>query len=165
MTIDPEFMRQVQAAGWTISYMGGDKLICECQRDGCALKVALSPAKPVPETNARGPKLSEVSVASFEEARRFLRDRREALGLSMADVEDIAGLAGYHIGKMEKDGPSKIPNFETFLLWANALGYDIILRPGKLPPRALRIMAKTAEQLRLIRAKFRHHAGRRQTGL
>jgi len=161
MAIDHEFLRKVADAGWIMAAVDDDAVLCSCPRHGCALKVKLSPGKAVPETCRRGPDLTEQVVTNFEDGRMFLRDRREALCLTIEEVEGIAGLSGTHVAKMEKDGPSKLPNVETFILWANALGYDLILRPGKLTSYALRVLAKPAEKRRQIRAKYQISARRR----
>lgn len=161
MAIDHEFLRKVADAGWIMLAVDNEAVLCGCPRDGCSLKVRLAPDRPVPKTCKRGPDLVEKTVKGFDDGRLFLRERREALCLTIEDVETIAGLSGSHVAKMEKDDPAKIPNIETFILWANALGYDLILRPGELSPYALRVLAKPSEKRRQIRMKYQISARRR----
>ena len=148
--MDPKFLREVQAANWIIMAADGEKLMARCPRAGCTMSVNLKPGGVIPQTCRAGADLTERVVGSFEEARLALRERRENLALTIADVEQAAGLADYHIAKSEKDDPSKIPNIETFLNWAGALGFEVVLKPAPLPLLTLRLLAET-----------RHRVGRR----
>jgi len=115
----------------------------------------LRPGKSIPETCAIGPDLAEVTVEHFETARVFLRDRREQLCLTIKELEEAAGITVDFMAKFEKDDPSKIPNTQTFIEWAQSLGYDVVLRPGKLPPNVLRLMADTRERVLARRNAFK----------
>jgi transcriptional regulator with XRE-family HTH domain len=141
--LDADFLRAVQRAQWLIKAADEGSVIARCPRAGCTLTVRLSPGNPIPQTCRVGPDLLEKVVQSFEDARLFLRERREDLALSIRDVEEVAGVATDHLAKWEKDGPSKIPNTETFLEWAASLGYEVVLRPAPLPPVALRAIIET----------------------
>lgn len=143
MTIDPEFLRDVQRKGWLIRSVTETTVIGGCPRAGCNLSVNLRPDKSVPETCRRGPDMAEVSLSSFDEARVALRDRRDELGLTIREVEEISGATTDHLAKAEKDGPSRNLNTQSFIEWANALGYEVVLRPMDLPTKALRYISFT----------------------
>lgn len=146
--MDAAFLRAVQKAQWLIMGADEDHVIARCPRAGCSLTVKLRPGNVIPQTCRSGPDLAETVVGSFEDARLFLRARREDLGFSIRDIEEIAGVATDHLAKWEKDAPSKIPNTETFLEWAASLGYEVVLRPVPLPPVALRAIIETRPLLR-----------------
>jgi transcriptional regulator with XRE-family HTH domain len=95
----------------------------------------------------------EIEVGSYEEARVALRQRRKDLGLSIDDVEDIAGMASSHLAKAEIPRASRFASLDTMALWAGALGYDIVLRPKPLTPKALRVLTEK----RLNRAVLMRH--------
>ncbi len=161
MGLDQFFLRQLQRLGWIILAAEQDRVLCGCPREGCEVKLCLTPKSHIPQTSGRGPDYADIAVENFEDARLFLRQRRENLGLIIREVEDVAGIAGDFLAKFEKDDPSKIPNAQTFIEWAQTLGYEVVLRPGKLPPYALRVLAETREKLHQRRTKFRIHAARR----
>lgn len=162
MAIDPEFLRDVQRRGWLI--MGADeaRVLGACPRDGCSVKVSLSPERTVPETCKANPSLTDAVVESYDAARLFLRERRECLALTIREVEEIAGLTADHLAKVEIDDAARVPGIETFLVWAQALGIEVVLRPAKLPPYALRVLADTRDKLQMRRDKFRIWRARRQ---
>lgn len=161
--IDPAFMRRVQQAGWII--IGADEFTVwgSCPRDGCSLKVKLKPDATLPQTCGRGPDLAEIVVNTFDDARIPLRDRRDDLGLIIKDVEEAAGMAVDYLSKFEKDNPSKIPNAQTFFEWAQALGYQVVLRPAPLPPYTMRLISDSRDKLDLRRRHLRIHADRRRS--
>lgn len=143
MTIDVEFLREVQAKGWLIKAVDKDVVIAACPRAGCGLTTKLQQGRKVPASCGSSPALAEATVTSFEDARVFMRERRFALGLTIPDVEAAAGTASTFLAKWEKDNPSKIPNAETFIEWIQSLGYEVVLRPATLPPYTLRIISET----------------------
>lgn len=159
--MDAKFLRDVQAAQWLIKAVDEDHVVASCPRAGCALTVKLREGAAIPQTCRTGPDLAERVVGSFEEIRLFLRSRREDLGLAIRDVEEVAGTATDHLAKWEKDGPSKIPNTETFLEWAQSLGYEVVLRPSALPPVALRAIVETRPLLRRREKRNRYYKARR----
>lgn len=154
--LSPEFMRQIQQAGWVILAADEEVVIGACPRAGCGLKVRLQEGREIPQTEKSNPALAEIPVEQFDDARVAMRDVRERLGLSIKDVEEAAGLAVDYLAKFEKDDPSKIPNAQTFLEWIQALGYTVVLRPTGLPPYTLRIIAQTRQLLGVRRSSFRH---------
>jgi len=57
-----------------------------------------------------------------------LREIRMAWGLRVQDVEANANLGENCIRRLEK-GYVANPNIKTLRKWADALGYDIVIRP------------------------------------
>lgn len=161
MALDQVFLRQIQRAGWTILAADEARVLCGCPRDGCDVRLSLRPDGYIPQTSGKGPDYADVMITNFEDARLFLRRRRESLAYTIREVEEVAGIAVDYLAKFEKDDPSKIPNAMTFIEWAQALGYDVVLRPGKLTPNALRVLAETRDKLQQRRTKFRIHRARR----
>lgn len=161
MTVDQKFLRDVQAAGWQIKAADQSKVVAGCPRAGCALKILLRPDAPVPDTCKPGPDLAEVTVRTYEDARVFLRARREALNLTIKELEEVAGASVDHLAKAEKNNPSKLPNAQLLVEWAASLGYEVVLRPASLPPMALRYISDTRQHV-ASRVKMRpHHHQRR----
>ena len=138
---DPRFGQQVQGAGWVIRAITETGVIAACPRDGCTLKVDLREGQPIPTACAQLD-TKEIEVGSYEAARLALRKRRQSLGMTIPDVEEIAGMAGSHLAKAEKDDPTRIVGIDTLALWAGALGYEIILRPKPLTAKALRVLTE-----------------------
>jgi transcriptional regulator with XRE-family HTH domain len=156
MSIDPEFLAAVQKAGWRIVAVDGSAAFCSCRRDGCGLTVRLAQGAAFPETSRPKPDIAEQVVASFDDARRFLREKREHLCLTIPDVEAGAGIASDFLAKFEKDDPVKIPNAQTFIEWASSLGFQLVLRPGDIPRNMLRMIADTRDGVRRRRHRTAH---------
>lgn len=159
--VDPKFLAEVERAGWLVHAVDQDAVIAACPRAGCALRTKLRSGVKVPETCRPGPDLAATRVTNFDVGRVFLRQRRENLGLTIREVEEIAGAATDHFAKAEKDNPSKIPNTEIFIEWAASLGYEVWLVPGQLSPYARRMIVDTRAQLKSRRTMSPHHAARR----
>jgi transcriptional regulator with XRE-family HTH domain len=162
--MDPKWLRDIQKAGWVILAADEEHVWGACPRDGCTMRAKLHPSRPIPETSCRGPDLAEKTVEFFDDARLFLRDRREGLGLTIREVEESAGITVDFLAKFEKDDPSKFPNAQTFFEWAKTLGYEVVLRPCPLPPTTLRVLSDTRAKLRMRLTKFRIHGERRSRG-
>ena len=165
MTIDQKFLRDVQAAGWQIRAVDQDKVVAGCPRSGCTLNVNLRNGVKIPETCHEGPDLAEVRVRTYDDARLFLRDRRETLCLTISEIEEVAGCAVDHLAKAEKDNPSKFPNAQLLIEWAAALGYDLVLRPSTLPGMALRYISDTRPEVGARTRRRAHHDARRASAL
>jgi hypothetical protein len=138
---DPRFPQRVQSAGWVIRALTETGVIAACPRGGCSLKVDLREGAPIP-TACAPVDTKEIVVGSYEEMRVALRQRRQTLGMTIPDVEEIAGMASSHLAKAEKNDPSRIVGIDISALWAGALGYDIVLRPKPLTPKALRVLTE-----------------------
>lgn len=161
--MDQKFLKNVQAAGWRIVGVDETSVIGACPSVGCGLKAKLDQGKKVPEVDPGCKRnVMDRPVASFSEIRDVLRPRREELGFVIKDVEEIAGLAVDYLAKFEKDDPSKIPNIEAVMNWAEALGYEFILRPKEMTPYALRRLAETRDKLDKRRRRFQIEARKRK---
>jgi transcriptional regulator with XRE-family HTH domain len=143
MTVDAKLLADVQAAGWLIVRADEVCVVGSCRRAGCGLKATFRAGKPIPATERPGPSRLEHVVDGFEDSRKFLGARRRDLGLTIAEAEEISGMAQDYLAKFERDNPSKIPNAITFIEWAQGLGYEVVLRPGDLNRMALRVIAET----------------------
>ena len=167
--MDTKFIKAIQDAGWQIVHVERDSAVMGCSREGCGLKSRIKAGAVVPMAAKKVPALAEIAINGFDDARMFLRQRREDLALSMENVELVAGIAVTYINKFEKDDPSKIPNIETFVDWVAALGYQVVLRPTDLPPYTMRIISETRTELgkRVKRTRYyqAQREGRRATAL
>lgn len=86
--------------------------------------------------------LKGLRVATYAEARDALRDLRERLCLTILEVEAAADLCQGHLAKIEPDHSQRIPNVETFIKWADALGFDLVLVRKPFPPRMVDVMCE-----------------------
>lgn len=160
--MDPKFIKDVQEAGWQIVHVDEASLVMGCPNAGCGLKSRIKVGASIPQTPCATPALAEIKINGFDDARVFLRERRENLALSIRDVELVAGIAGDFAAKFEKDNPSKYPNVETFIDWVSALGYQIVLRPADLPPYTVRIIAETRDKLKSRVIMLPYHRAQRK---
>ena len=87
MALDQVFLRQIQRAGWTILAADAGRVLCGCPRDGCDVRLSLRPDGYIPQTSGKGPDYADVTVTNFEDARVFLRRRRESLAYTIREVE------------------------------------------------------------------------------
>lgn len=159
--VTPQFLRDVQEAGWQIKGANEGAVLGGCPREGCSLKVNLKPGRPLPVACTSGKERTQVVVRTFEDARIPLRERRKELGLTIKEMEEIAGITVDYAAKFEKDNPSKIPNAETFFEWAQALGYDVVLVPSALPSKALSYIANSRDQQGVRKRMENYHAQRK----
>ena len=137
------WLREVQRRGWRIVAPDEETCVVACDSPTCGLRVKLRQGGTIPPRLTRKDDSGAVVVSSFDGARMALRDRREQLLLTIAEVEDIAGLSSDHLAKAEKDNPDRIINVDLFLHWAGALGFRVVLVPDDLPPITLRTIAQT----------------------
>ena len=147
------FLRRVQQSGWRIESVDGDTCTVRCPRAGCDMRARFRAALDVPPRNLPLHSLDE-PVRSFDDARALLKARREELGLTIAEVEHVSGIADDHLAKCERTAFDKMPNVQTFMEWAQALGFDVILRPAELPPVVLRVISETRDKLPARRRRF-----------
>ena len=87
-----------------------------------------------------------MKVPTWDDIRCLLRDQREKLLLTIREVEEIAGIEGDLLAKVERDGSKKIPNVQTLSDWAGALGFEIVLRPIPLTSYAIRTIIETRDK-------------------
>lgn len=152
MKIEQAFLREVQRRGWTIEAVDTASCIARCS--DCALRVKLTPDGHIPSKTATAYQ-SDVVLRSNEDGRVALRERRQELGLIITDVEHIAGLTPDHLAKAEMPNPSRVVNVDTFTIWANALGFDVVLRRKELPPVTLRAIIDTRLMAAARQRRFR----------
>lgn len=139
-------LKRVQRAGWLIVASDEDKTIAKCPANGCGLCVSIPHGAKVQSCDpglVRAP--SDIPVGNFEDLRQVLRDRRRELLLTIPETESVSGLSVDHIAKAEKENPVRLPNVDTVIYWAGALGFELVLRPTGLPPAALRIISETRQ--------------------
>lgn len=155
---------KIQRAGWIIESVDDYGTFCRCPSFGCNVRVKIKHGANV---RACDPGLNrnpwDVPIGSYEDLRKFLRERREELLLTIPEVEDIAGLTADHLKKAEKDNPSRLPELGTIVLWAQSLGYEVVLRPTQLSKMGLRLIDETSRfRGRRVRERSRR---RRQRAL
>lgn len=148
--MDPKFLKKVEEAGWTVEQSGERQVLARCPAQGCGMKAVLTEGKPVPAVD---PDMSRQGldrpVASYDDARRILRERREDLRLRIHELEEATGTCVDYIAKAEKENPTRIPNFQLFLDWANTLGLEVVLRPTQIDNSLpLRMIADTRERVK-----------------
>jgi len=134
-------IKEAQRKGWVVIGVETGSIFLRCPSYGCGLKCKVLNGEPIPSVD---PMLSrnpvDMQVGSFADMQSALRERREELCLSISEVEDAAGLAHGHIGKAEKDNPSREPQIGIILEWAQALGFEVVLRRADLPPLTQRLI-------------------------
>jgi transcriptional regulator with XRE-family HTH domain len=156
-------LKKVQDAGWLIIASDDGGVLARCPSHGCGLKVRIPYGTNVQSCDpglSRSP--TDMPVGSFEDLRLFLQSRREELGLSISEIESISGLSVDHVAKAEKENPARLPNVDTVIYWANALGFEVVLRPAELSAMALRIIAETRPLQPRRRKLYQRAAHRRK---
>lgn len=153
--IDSPFLSQVQSSGWLIHSVDGDRVTAKCPRYGCALMTYLYPGKPIPNACSPSKDMAEVAIKDMAEAFRFLIERRHDIGLDQLETTDCIGLVHGHLHKLESG--ARTGRVDTFLAWAQALGYEMVLRPVGLPPKTLLTIAQTRDRA-AIRKRRRQKA-------
>jgi transcriptional regulator with XRE-family HTH domain len=162
MSVTPEFLAAIQKAGWRISAADETCAICRCGNPGCSLQIKLVPNKPIPTAWSDTEVLSWTKITDIQELRLALRSRREDLGLIIPEIEAEAGLADHHLGKIEKDYPTKIPNVQTLLWLMRALGLSMYIAPDEFPKPVLRAIAESRARLDYRRLRVRIFRGLRK---
>lgn len=127
---------------------------------------------PIPAVDPKGRRpAGDIPVATYDEIRRTLRSTREGLGLTIREVEEIAGAATDHFAKVEKDTPTtdssgrdRSPNVHLLIEWCQALGFELVLRPVPMSPLALRVVCDTRRKLEARNKRFALEAERRAGG-
>jgi len=140
--MDPALLREIQRHGWLIESVTETDCVVKCPVEGCGMRTRLKKGKGIPPRLNATVQLTE-TAKSFDEIRAMLRQRRLDLALSITEVEEAAGMAVDHLAKFERPEFSKIPNLETLIIWAGALGFELSLRPADLPLLTLRTISET----------------------
>jgi transcriptional regulator with XRE-family HTH domain len=163
--MDTKFLREVQKAGWFIEKVTKSFVVGKCPAQGCHMRAKLNCTADVPLVDPAGRRSAkDITLTGYDPARRVLRSRREKLGLSIREVEEISGIVDDHLAKMEKDAYTKVPNAQTFIEWAQSLGFEVVLRPIGLPLLSLRTITDTRDKLESRQARFKVEAERRKSG-
>lgn len=160
MKVDQKFLQAVEEAGWVLAYVRADQCSVMCPRSGCDLRITLRPGAPVPNSAGAMPETKEIAFDSYDAWRKFMVDRREQLGLSIKDMEAIAGVADDHLAKIET--AVKIPNLETAIMLSQAAGIEIFARFSPLRKIAQRTIIETRSQLEARETMQRHFQERRR---
>ncbi|GGE30088.1 hypothetical protein GCM10011360_17700 [Primorskyibacter flagellatus] len=160
--MDPKFLKAVQDKGWHITSVTEDEVIVKCPAVGCGLFAAISERGHIPGVDpGRQRDRIDRKVETYDDIREILRDRREGLSLTIREVEDLAGFAQDHLAKMEKDNPSKTPNVQHVIEWAQALGFEMVFRPTEMTPYAIRTICETRAQVERRTNRFTIESRRR----
>jgi transcriptional regulator with XRE-family HTH domain len=158
MKVTPDFIRQVQDAGWHIVAADTDSVWIGCPRGGCNLRTRIKAGSSIPRTCRSEAPVGMIEVDDYVNvARPALRERRQQLGLTIKDIEEVSGIADDHLAKMQKENPSKIPNILTFTDWARSLGFKLVLIPAELPQVTINKIVETRpaqERRRIVYRQF-----------
>jgi transcriptional regulator with XRE-family HTH domain len=151
VTVD--FLVALQKSGWVLDRVLEDSVSVSCPQPGCQVRTRFRPEVKIPSAcgvQSQG----AIIIGGYDEARKALKERRQVLGLSIPDVEDIVGCADDHIAKAERDSyndPSlttrRTPNAQLLIDWANGLGFDVAFIPREMPRKALFVLADTRHKL------------------
>lgn len=146
--MNPEFLKDIQKGGWVIEQVREDGAIAKCPAAGCGMRALLQVGRNIPSVDPTSDRdRRDQVIDSFEAIRELLRLRRNELALTIRETEELAGMAVDHLAKIEKPYPSRMPNFQIVLELAQALGYEIILRPAPMSPFSLRTISETRSKL------------------
>lgn len=164
--MDPKFLKKVQECGWHLEQVSETQVVGRCPAEGCGMKALLKQGEPVPQVDPDQRRNGlDVPVESFDHFRRILRERREDLGLRIWETEYMVGVAIDFFAKVEKENPSKTVNFQTALDWAQALGFEIVLRPTSIDnAQSLSIICETRDKLPYRRRRNNLERERRGAG-
>lgn len=139
-----QWIKQARDAGWRVASSRDGILTMCCAYQGCTGSHALSLSNlgPIPGPCAlkHVGQYGAAAYALYTDLVDDLRRRRRALGLSIEDLNDAAGMADGHLNKLESF--ARTAQFPTLQLWAETLGTQITLKPIPLPPATLRAIER-----------------------
>ena len=142
--MDAKFLKELQDSGWHIEHVSEESAICKCPSVGCGLRAKLTQGAHIPKVDPGHRRdLLDHPISQYDDIRRILRERREGLGLTIREVEEVSGMAGDHLAKAEKDDFVKVPNANVMIEWAQSLGFEVVLRPSGLPTYTRRVVAES----------------------
>lgn len=164
--MDRKFLEEIQEAGWHLEQVGKRQVVARCPAEGCGMRALLSTGAKVPQVDPNNARFGlDRPVESYDDFRRIMRERREGLGLRIADVEEVSGVGIDYLRKAEKEEPVKMANFQTALEWAQSLGYEIVLRPARIESGlALRTICDTRDKLERRITRNKNDRERRGAG-
>lgn len=143
--MDTEFLHDIQRAGWAIAEVGSEDVIGTCRSRGCKMAAKLAPGAFIPKVCRPDGNPHDIPIEVWQHIREQLYQRRVDLGLTIKEVETIAGIAIDQLAKCERDGSTRIPNFQTIMEWGMTLGMGFYMRPGNLPAPTLRYIVDTRD--------------------
>lgn len=152
MKIFQDFLRDIQRAGWIIEEVDHEAAVAQCPAHGCGMRTSFTPSQDIPQACPGGGALAEVPMSDYAQLLAFLSQRRENLALNMPEAEAIIGLADGHLNKIESMVRQPYP--ATLFDWAAGLGYQIVLRPVGLPPKALAVISQTRDRAAVRRRRY-----------
>lgn len=141
-----ERLMQIQRAGWRVEVPLQDSVVVRCPAYGCGLRATIKDDDPVQGCDPNVQRSShDIPIANFEQTRSLLKQEREKSLMTLSEVEAAAGLTSGHLNKAEKENPQRQPTLDTLVLWAGALGYELVLRPKPLTKLSCRIRVETIQ--------------------
>ncbi|GIT90135.1 hypothetical protein JANAI62_03820 [Jannaschia pagri] len=130
-----DFLKRVQRAGWILVTAHKGHCVAKCPNASCGMVAKFVPGKPIPQAS---PMTDHIVIVSFEDLLAALKHRRHELALTIPEVEHAAGFSSDHLAKAESSKAVRTPGLQLCIQWAQALGYEIVLKPAPLPPVTLR---------------------------
>lgn len=161
--MDLKSLKKVQDAGFIIESVTPTHVIGRFPSGDCSLLVKFAKGDHVPDVRRENDAIRHV-IKEEDDFRLLLRERREKLGLTIREVEEISGMPIDFLAKIEKDRQNekaRVPSFATRLIWAEALGYNVYLGPTDLTRLALRTICDTRDKVSSRRRRSQVEARRR----
>lgn len=149
----PEDLKSIQQRGWTIVAVDREGCTVKCPTRGCQMRARFKKDGAVPNRDVPTYSGDQV-VKSFDDVREAMKARRQELGLTIAEVEHISGISADYLAKFEKTEHLRRPGVGTMIDWATALGVDVVMRLGELPPVTLRWISDTRPKIEARRRRF-----------
>jgi hypothetical protein len=138
-TLPLSFLRDLQRRGWLIESATAEACVARCPEPGCSVRTHITEGGRIPQRYTVDDQ-GWIPLTGANHAVDVARQRRQQLRLSIAEVEECAGLTADHIAKAET---GRQFNVDTACVWFPAIGYDLVLVPRPLPSVTLRVLAET----------------------
>lgn len=146
--MDPKFLKEVQDLGWVIEGASEDGATCRCAASGCQMRAKLVQGGVLPAVRTTSANPLDVPVSSSSDVVEMIWQRMDALSLIISEVEEIAGVATDHFAKVSSRSAPRPLNFQLASELLAAIGYEIVLRPTSLSPKALRYISDTRDRVK-----------------
>lgn len=130
--------RAAQEAGWRIVAADEEGAHLLNETDGRMIYAPVG--EDIPPVIGTG---TACEMSSAKHACAILSERREAAGLTVEDLAQLTGLQEGWLARFEDPRTVQAPGIEGFLIWAQALGIEVSLRPAPLPQTTLRWIGST----------------------
>ena len=138
-TLPLSFLRELQRRGWLIESATANGCVARCPEAGCSVRTHITEGNSIPQRFTVDDE-GWIPLTGAAQAVEVARHRRQQLRLSIAEVEECAGLTADHIAKAET---GRQFNVDTACVWFPAIGYDLVLVRRPLPSVTLRVLAET----------------------